>query len=239
MVTLRLILAHMLGDYALQTGGIVRYKAEGWPGLLLHITIVTLVSGALVMGMFPYWWAWVIVLGILHLLIDQYRTFRARNLRPSLSLLYLLFDQVVHIVTIFTIAYAGARETPADFWRALHQPLNPTVFWFLLLIMAIFLIWTTAVLEMEVVRAFSGRCKIPPPSGILLWDRLSGATERLVAVALLLSPLPALYLIAFLPRLFWRLRYDSEQGSFWNCGIRMTVSVLSATGVGLFFRWLR
>lgn len=239
MVTLRLILAHMIGDYALQTGGIARNKAEGWPGLLLHVAIVTLVSGALVIGMFPYWWAWVIILGILHLLIDQYRTFRARSLRPQLYLPYLVFDQAVHLATILTIAHAGARETPADLWRALRQPLDLTGAWPIPIIMVIFLIWTVAVLEMEAVRAFSGRCKIPLPSGILLPDRLFGAAERLIAVALLLSPLWALYPIAFLPRLLWHWRYRSRQGNLWSCGIRTTVSMLSATGVGLFFLWLR
>ncbi|MCS7222798.1 MAG: DUF3307 domain-containing protein [Anaerolineae bacterium] len=239
MVTLRLILAHMIGDYVLQTGEIARNKAEGWRGLLLHVTIVTLVSGVLVMGMFPYWWAWVIVLGVLHLLIDQYRTFRVRNLKPQLYLPYLIFDQVVHLATILTVAYAGARETPADLWRVLRQPLDLTVSWPIPVIMAIFLIWTAAVLEMEAVRAFSQRCKIPPPHSILLPDRLFGAAERLVAVALLLSPLPAFYLIAFLPRLLWHLRYRSGQGNFWNCGVRTTVSMLAATGVGLFFLWLR
>ncbi len=239
MVTLRLILAHMIGDYALQTGGIARYKAEGWPGLLLHVAIVTIASGALVAGMFPYWWAWAMVLGVLHLLIDQYRTFRARKLKPQLSLLYLLFDQTVHLVTIFTIARAGAHETPADVWRVLRQPSNIAAWWPISAIMTIFLIWTTAVLEMEVVRMLSQTCKIPPPNSILPLDRLFGASERLIAVALLLSPLQALYLAAFLPRFLWHLWHGHGQETLLSCEIRTAVSILSATSIGLFFLWLR
>jgi hypothetical protein len=98
---------------------------------------------------------------------------------------------------------------------------------------------------MEVVRALSRPCKTLPPTGILPLDRLFGASERLIAVALLFSPYPALSLAAFLPRLFWCLRYMPKSDSFGlpatrlACEIRTLVSMLAAFGAGLLLLHVR
>ncbi len=239
MVTLRLLLAHMLGDYTLQTGKIARYKAQGWWGLLLHVAIVTTASGLLVAGMFPYWWLWILVLGLLHLFIDQLRTFHVRNIKAELSLFYLLFDQTLHFLTIVFIAWAGAQESPLEVWRLLIYSSDLGKLWPILVILLIFLVWTVAVLEMEAVRTLSSVCKIPPPREVLPLDRLIGANERLLAVALLISPFPGVYPAVFLPRLLWSLRHQAKRESVFACSVRTVVSMLSATGVGLLLMNIR
>ena len=233
MVSLRLLLAHMIGDYALQTGAIAQYKAKGWSGLLTHVAIVTIVSGVLVAGMFPYWWGWVLLLGVIHLLVDQLRTFHIRELKAEFAPFYLLFDQALHVATILLIAWLGAGETPSQVWHALTLSSDLSRLWPVLVILLIFLVWTVAVLEMEVIRALSRVCRIPPPRGVLPLDRLLGANERLIAVILLLSPFSRFYLAAFLPRLYWSLHYKPEREPAFACSVRTLISALSATGVGL------
>ncbi len=239
MITLRLLLAHMIADYALQTDWIARRKLQGWPGLLVHFAIVTVASGILIAGMIPYWWGWTLFLGTLHLLIDQYRTFHARDIKIEWSLPYLLFDQATHLLTISVIAQAAANETPRDVWRLLSRSPDITAVWPFFATLAIFLIWTTAVLELEAVRVLSRLRKTPPPTGILPLDRLFGASERLIAIALLLSPYPALSPAAFLPRLYWCLRYMPGSGSLVACEVRTLVSALATAGVGFALLHLR
>lgn len=207
MITLKLLLAHMIADYALQTGRIAEEKAKGWKGLFRHLAIVVLASGFLTAGQFPYWAAWILLLGVLHLLIDQYRTFYIRDLSPARSLAYFVLDQTLHLVTLMVVALAGAGETPARVWAVLSQRPCVEGYWVMWGIWGIFLIWTAAVLEMEVLKAVSYRCQIQPPRRIDPLDRLFGASERLVATALYLARLGPLFPVAFLPRLYWAVRW--------------------------------
>lgn len=235
MITLRLLLAHMLGDYVLQTGRIAQQKTQSWSGLLWHVSIVTLTSIALTADILPFWGIWSLVLGGLHLAIDQVRAFRARSLPPKFSFVYFLLDQGAHIVTICGVAYIAARETPWEAWQQVQQPVTR---WLVLAILIIFLVWTTAVLEMEVVRSLNPRRQQPLPAQVLPLDRLFGAAERLTAVTLFLSPYPLLYISAFMPRMLWHLRYRLQPGPLLECEVRALVSVLSATTVGLAIAFL-
>ncbi|MCD6289790.1 MAG: DUF3307 domain-containing protein [Anaerolineae bacterium] len=238
MITLRLLLAHMIGDYTLQTGQIARYKAEGWPGLLIHAAIVTLVSGLLIAGLFPYWWAWALVLGGIHLGIDQLRTFHLKDMPAEFALPYLLFDQGLHLLTIVAIAWLGAHETPAEVWHFLRCPETTEVLWPAFVTVVICLIWTTAVLEMAVLRTFNWLFHMPPPAAIRPADRLAGATERLFALLLLLTPYPWVYPIVFVPRLYWGIWHASDSTPPLAYGVRSLVSFLMATGAGLFMAHL-
>jgi len=235
MITLRLLLAHMLGDYVLQTGRIAQQKTQGWSGLLWHVGIVTLTSIALTADILPFWGIWSLVLGGLHLAIDQVRAFRARSLPPEFSCVYLLLDQSAHVVTICGVAYIAARETPLEAWQQAQQPATR---WLALAILIIFLIWTTAILEMEVVRSLRALRQQVQPAQVLPLDRLFGAVERLTAVTLFLSPYPLLYISAFVPRMWWHLRYRLRPGPLLECEVRALVSALSATAVGLAIAFL-
>ncbi len=235
MLTLRLLLAHMLGDYVLQTGRIARQKTQGWSGLLWHVSIVTLTNIALTADILPLWWIWSLVLGGLHLAIDQVRAFRARFLPPAFSFFYLLLDQGAHIVTICGVAYFAAQETPWEAWQQVQQPITR---WLALAILVIFLVWTTAVLEMEIVRSLNALRQQTPSAQVLPLDRLFGAVERLTAVTLFLSPYPLLYISAFMPRMLWHLRYRLQPGPLLECEVRALVSALSATIVGLAIAFL-
>jgi hypothetical protein len=72
---LRLMLGHMIGDFVLQPYWLVLAKRKGWPGLLIHVGIVTFITAILAWNSIPVWWVWMIVLFLGHLFIDQFRTF--------------------------------------------------------------------------------------------------------------------------------------------------------------------
>ncbi len=44
---LQLMLGHVVGDYMLQPYWLVLAKRKGWPGLIVHVGVVTFVTGIL------------------------------------------------------------------------------------------------------------------------------------------------------------------------------------------------
>ena len=68
---LRLMLGHMIGDFFLQPYWLVLAKRKGWPGLIIHVGVVTFITAVLLWASIPNWWVWIIVLYVGHLFIDQ------------------------------------------------------------------------------------------------------------------------------------------------------------------------
>ena len=78
-VMLRLLLAHMLGDFVTQPLMLVAMKRKGWRGIIIHSAIVTAFTAALAWGQFPHWWAWTLLLGLSHAFIEHFRTFYVKD----------------------------------------------------------------------------------------------------------------------------------------------------------------
>jgi hypothetical protein len=74
-IFLRMLLGHLVGDFVLQPLWLALSKRKGWQGLSLHVAIVAFVTAIMILGVVPYWWFWGIVLFLVHLFIDQFRTF--------------------------------------------------------------------------------------------------------------------------------------------------------------------
>ena len=72
---LRMLLGHLVGDFILQPYKIALAKRAGWPGLLLHVSIVAFTTGVAIYNTTPNWWFWTLTLFAVHLFIDQFRTF--------------------------------------------------------------------------------------------------------------------------------------------------------------------
>jgi hypothetical protein len=99
MVTLfQWIFAHLLGDFILQTGAMVRHKkrlkSRSWM-LYLHCII----HGILVYLFAPGWNLWIIPLLVIltHFIIDLWK------LNQSEGVVYFIIDQVLHIVVLFLL----------------------------------------------------------------------------------------------------------------------------------------
>ncbi len=94
-----LLLAHLIGDFPLQTNKIFTLKTKGIWGLILHVAIHLLVAGILLQNPLTNW-PILAILGIAHFSTDWVK------LRyPSKSLaMGFITDQLIHIVTIFIIS---------------------------------------------------------------------------------------------------------------------------------------
>lgn len=116
----RLIFAHLLGDFVLQTRWLVRRK--GTPaGLSIHLGVVGLSMLLVVWDELASWWPWLLLILAVHGVADWAKV----RLEPRLRLppiVPFLVDQVVHLGTIAAVAAAMAMASgdrpdhPAAAW---------------------------------------------------------------------------------------------------------------------------
>jgi hypothetical protein len=112
------IFAHLLGDFVLQTKGMVRHKqrlkARSWL-LYLHCAI----HGVLVYLFAPAWKLWMLPLLVMvtHFIIDLWKLYRPEKA------VYFIVDQALHLLVLFGLwcwLAAPASWIPLN-WKALMQ----------------------------------------------------------------------------------------------------------------------
>lgn len=105
-----LLLAHLIGDYPLQPGWMVRAKNH-LPGLLLHVGIhlicLLLLAGRGAFVLWPY----LVGLAVCHFAIDAFKAFLGRW-RPNWITGPYLFDQLLHLLSILAVNAWIQREIP-------------------------------------------------------------------------------------------------------------------------------
>ena len=200
---LRLLLGHVIGDFVLQPYWLVLAKREGWPGLLIHVSVVTFITAILIWGVIPNWWVWVIVLFLIHLFIDQFRTFVFTDNSRGKGLLLLFLDQLAHVLSLVFIAWAATGWTPSDL-TVLFTPAALDQYKMMVILTGLaILISTVPVLEAEItvaVWAAQGQ-EVTQTVRIDTEDRVLGSLERIVGVIVVLAGVGWLVPLVFIPRL--------------------------------------
>lgn len=99
-----LIVAHLIGDFVLQTNKVAKMKAESAKGLFLHVCLISLTQMFL-LGVYYGFLGIVgaIGVGLFHWLID-YSKIRITS-KFNCQSFYFIFDQVLHMLTIILIAW--------------------------------------------------------------------------------------------------------------------------------------
>lgn len=101
----RLVLAHLITDFPLQTNFIWRFRKETFWGNLLHGLIFILITPVFCWHIFDKIWAYVIILGIFHVLIDHLKiVYFSKNSESRDNIWSFLFDQFIHISFIGIIS---------------------------------------------------------------------------------------------------------------------------------------
>lgn len=194
-MAITLMLAHILGDFLLQTDGIARWKSKSVWGVLAHGLIVTLVTLVMTLAVLPSWWPYAAAIGILHTLIDllRARIIVVKDTRSELVLI--LLDQVAHIaVSLGFVAATGAPST-----RALQDAgagwVDPRLLGFL--IGYLFLLNPAWVLIRFVVRGVWG-AEAAPHLGA--GEKYAPMAERILIASAILLQQYALIPLVLLPR---------------------------------------
>jgi len=100
-VFFRLILAHLLADFVLQTRWIVKRK-ETASGLAIHISLVGLTMLVVAWDHLADWWPWLLIILVVHAATDWAKI----RVEPRLHLppiIPFLIDQAVHVLTIAAV----------------------------------------------------------------------------------------------------------------------------------------
>jgi hypothetical protein len=237
-VMLRLLLAHMLGDFAAQPRVLVSMKRKGWRGIIIHSAIVTAFTAALAWGQFAHWWAWTLLLGLSHAFIEHFRTFYVKDGNRG-GLYHFLLDQAAHLGVIVFIAAVSVHWRPAELVSLCNgtAPVESRLMFYLIAL--ILLVWSVPVLEAETVATLVG-CNEDIVEGksvrIRPVDRLLGALERLAAVSLVLAGCFYLAPASFLLRFYAQRGQWRDQTSRNGLITKMATSFLLAITTGLVLR---
>ena len=97
-----LLLAHLLGDFPLQTNRIFKMKLANKRGLSLHIAIHVVTAAILIENWWQHW-SILLVLGIVHFFTD-YIKIRLQEPGKPLTTGFVL-DQIAHILAIVGLSY--------------------------------------------------------------------------------------------------------------------------------------
>ncbi|HID62139.1 MAG TPA: DUF3307 domain-containing protein [Anaerolineae bacterium] len=237
-VMLRLLLAHMLGDFVTQPLVLVSMKRQGWRGITIHSAIVTALTAALAWGQFPHWWAWTLFLGLSHAFIEHFRTFYVKNGDRG-GLYHFLLDQTAHLGVIIFIAAVSVNWRLAELASLFNGTASVESRLMVYLIALIFLVWSAPVFEAEMVATLVG-CNEDIVGGksvrIKSMDRLLGALERLAAVSLVLAGCFYLAPASLLLRIYVQRGQWRGQQSRNRLIAKIATSFLLAVATGLVLR---
>ena len=228
---LRLLLGHVVGDFVLQPYWLVLAKRKGWPGLLIHVGVVTFVTAILIWGVIPNWWVWVIVLFVIHLFIDQFRTFIFVDNTKGKGLVLLFLDQLAHFLSIVFIAWAATGWTFSDL-SMLTDPNAPNQYRMMAYLIGLAILISTApVLEAEItvaVWAAQGK-EVTKTVAIGAKDRILGSLERIIGSIIILASFGLLAPVVFIPRLALMVR----DGEYHEDPTAVTTKVITSFGCAL------
>jgi len=234
---LRLLLAHMLGDFVTQPLVLVAMKRKGWRGIIIHSAIVTALTAALAWGQFPHWWAWTLLLGLSHAFIEHFRTFYVKDGSRG-GLYYFLLDQAAHLGVIGLIAVISVHWRPAELVSLFSGTASVESRLIVYLIALIFLVWSVPILEAETVATLMGGHDNVGGKSVRVRpvDRLLGAIERSAAVSLVLAGCFYLAPVSFLLRIYMQRGQWRDQPARNGLITKMATSFLVAMATGLVLR---
>jgi hypothetical protein len=123
-IFIRLLLAHLIGDYPLQFNLIYRFKNKGLKGIIPH---ALLIIASLILLSWPYlnlpWlWFFILFVGITHLIQDSIKLDYGKI---KYSFWIYLLDQLLHILTIAIVFLTNLKDI-----QPLKEPSGLIALWY-------------------------------------------------------------------------------------------------------------
>ena len=222
----RLVLAHLLTDFTLQTNFIASWKRENIWGGLVH-SIIFFVSGAAICweSLHSIWfnlgnvvilngWAAIAILTFFHFLEDEWRVWTIKKLNSPDSFVFFLWDQCIHYVLIFVFSPQYANAYPEK----------------IILYAILFILTThfTSIFVFYMEKGIYGQAMLPGR------EKYYSIAERTVAGLLLLLPgLQALNILFLVPIRIIVHRIWKDHGFSW---VNVVVGSIMGIVFGLFAR---
>lgn len=123
-----MFLAHLVGDYILQTDRLAIWKSKHISGVLVHCMIVAAITfgfAALFAGSVSTWWIIALVVSISHLAIDLIQLPLQRHTNVgTLALTRFLVDQALHLCSILAALSVGGYSSTSGILPTLASEVN-------------------------------------------------------------------------------------------------------------------
>lgn len=230
-----MLLAHLIGDYLLQTATVVRWKMRSLIGVVAHgaiVTITALVCSALVA---PPWWPFALLIGLIHTGIDVIRARIIRTKDPAQEMVWYLLDQLAHVAVIWLVVTGSGNPSWSELTGVARYLTEPR---FLLYAIGYLLLANPAwVLLRFTVRGLWGAHAAPRLDEGEKWGPMA---ERIAVATCILVGQLYLVPLVLLPRRLTPIRIQGrgigvlvEPADHWAETI---LSILMAIGIGLALR---
>jgi hypothetical protein len=233
-----MLLAHIMGDFVLQTNRLARWKSSTQWGVLVHGLIVLLVTLIFALAEDPSWWAWALFIGFTHILIDSANRALVQRFRRYdhglAALVRFSMDQGLHLGVIFLALILSGRLLLDQAWPMVitdfqnHRTMTLLGGYFFVMMPA----WV--LVKFLVYGLVNGS----PPDFTGGTNKYVGILERvLITTCVLLGQFILVPLVA-LPRLLLEnhTRRDHQQINLYVA--ELLASVLLAVGTGLVLQFI-
>lgn len=99
LLFLKLLLAHLLGDFVFQSNGMVQKRKEQVGYLLLHVAIHAVLLTLMFINTLPTYWSVILFVTAAHLCIDSFKVFLERQW-PMQPFKLFVADQLFHLLSL-------------------------------------------------------------------------------------------------------------------------------------------
>jgi hypothetical protein len=190
---LAMILAHLVGDFVLQTDKLAAWKARDLGGIAVHGLVVTIVTALFALPFTPFWWQGVLFISAAHILIDVSQLYYKLPVAPVMRF---LFDQLLHFLSIFIALYAGGYLDLSTA-QSTYSPQLQTI-----LILATGYAFIT--MPTWVLLKFVGYAVVEgsPPVFPDRFHKYAGILERIIVLTFVLAGFVLLVPLLMLPRMW-------------------------------------
>jgi hypothetical protein len=103
---LKLLLAHIIGDFVLQTKALVVKRGENIFYLLLHISIHAVLLCVVLLPHLQEWWLSILGISIAHLAIDSLKILSEKKW-PTKPVTLFITDQALHLMVIAAVVFSA------------------------------------------------------------------------------------------------------------------------------------
>lgn len=224
-----MVLAHLVGDFVLQTDRLAAWKSRSLAGVTAHaavVAVVTLVAASLVE---PTWIFWAGVIALSHWFIDAMHFWLVKRTVVSAvpPLVRFLLDQVVHFTVLALILGVSGRLADPWLWQTTNRWLmtNPWTWVGYVLITMPTWVFIEFALPALVPAA-------PPPFSDSA-DKYTAMLERGLVVTFVLLGQLLLACCIVLPRWLIAMPTVRQQGNVMAYSMRLLLSFTIALAVGL------
>ena len=218
------ILAHLLGDFSLQTDKIAKIKSTSLKGVAIHSGIIIIVQ-ALFLSVFGIQGALLgAVCGIIHFFIDYMKETIGKNLNTHFF--YFVFDQILHfsVIILFTLLFAPS---------VILVSLN--ILYVKISIIMIVLVFASNIIAKIFIRDLNMNIRKEP--FFKRYERVMDAVVcSVIYLSMLLPLLAAIVLTASIFYLYCRLMKFKFDYSFDISAIKYSVYVFISIAMVLFLR---